>query len=306
MTGAVIVLGSVNVDLLVSVERLPGAGETVLGLGVDRQLGGKGANQAVAAARAGARSVLLAAVGDDPDGDRMVEALAGRGVDVADVATVPGATGLAVVATSRRDNQIIVVPGANARLGVEAAGLPAIAPGDVCLAQMETPAEVAEALFRRARAAGAVTMLNPAPAVEGARALLPLIDVLVLNETELAWMSGADFAAATSDEALKAQARALGLGPAQSMVLTLGGCGLAIVAGDTVARMAGHSVEVVDTTGAGDCFCGYLAAALARGDDLVEGARQANAAAALSVQASGAAGSVPIRSAVLRFLNEAG
>lgn len=301
----VIVLGSINVDLLVSVERLPLAGETVHGSGVERQLGGKGANQAVGAARAGASTVLLATAGADPEGDSLIARLAELGVGVGRVRRVAAPTGMAMIATSPQDNQIIVAPGANAHAGPELVAAQAIEPADVCLTQMETPLATAELFFRKARAAGARTVFNPSPATAAARALIPLADVLVVNETELHALSGIDAAAAGDDAALQRQAGALGLTGGQSLVVTFGSAGLATLAAGAVDRVAAHRVTVVDTTGAGDCFCGYLCAALARGDDLADGVREANAAAALSVQTRGAAGSIPDRISVSRYLEPA-
>jgi len=284
MTGSVVVLGSINVDLLLSVERLPKAGETVLGSGVDRQLGGKGANQAVAAARAGAPCVLIAAVGADEDGGRMIAALAEAGVDVSQVSRVAAPTGLAVVATSSANNQIIVIAGANAELDATQVDAVAVAPGDVCLTQLESPIALVERFLRRAKAAGATTMLNPSPAHEAARALLPLVDVLLVNEHERDLLAP------------------LALRPDQTLVVTLGEHGVSLARGGETRTVPGRKAEVVDTTGAGDCFAGYLAAALARGADLMDGLAEANAAAALSVQSKGAAPSMPQRADVLRAL----
>jgi ribokinase len=296
----VIVLGSVNIDLILTVDRLPGAGETVHGRAVERQLGGKGANQAVGAARAGARAVLRAAVGADEDGDRMLELLGGYGVRVDGVKRSVRQTGFALVATSPDDNQIIVIHGANADCGPACALEVPIAAGDVCLSQLETPPEVAKLLFERARAAGASTMLNPSPASVAATPLLPLTDVLILNELELQLLSGVG--QADGDQGLLRQVAALGLTDRQSVVATFGKQGVAVVEAGRVGRIAGHSVRVVDTTGAGDCFCGYLAAGLARGSGLMDAAREANAAAALAVQHLGAASAVPDRAAVLHYL----
>lgn len=300
--GSVVVLGSVNVDIIVSAPRLPRAGETVAGIAISRQLGGKGANQAVAAARAGARTLLLGAVGADADGAAMTAALAGHGVDTGAIRIVAGATGCALVVTSPADNQIVCIPGANAAVDNMLAASASIGPGDVFLAQLETPPPATAAFFRRARAAGARTILNAAPAHPAAPDLLALADLLVVNETELALLAGRDTAAAATDAALIAARERLGLAAEQALVVTLGRDGVALVAVGTAARIAAHEVAVRDTTGAGDCFCGYLAAALAQGAGVLDAARAANAAAALAVQTLGAAASIPDRDAVLRLL----
>lgn len=300
-TGTVIVLGSVNVDLIVSTPRLPKAGETVAGHSLARQLGGKGANQAVGAAKAGVPCKLLAAVGADAEGAAMMEALQGYGVDISHVTSVDAPTGLALVATSPDDNQIIVVAGANGMVDADLARHVRVEPGDICLTQMETPAVAARTLFGRARATGATTILNAAPASMAAKDLLPLCDILVVNEAELFLLAGAD-GEALQDEALLSYMDRMGIGPGQAMIVTMGADGLAIVRNGSVSHIAAHLIDIVDTTGAGDCFCGYLAAGLARGADLESAAVEANAAASIAVQALGAAGSIPARAAVLERL----
>lgn len=300
--GKVIVLGSVNVDLLVSTPRLPCAGETVSGTGLTRQLGGKGANQAVGAARAGAHCILLAAVGADDDGASMMAALASHGVDTGRVHVTPSATGCALVATSPQDNQIIHIAGANSDVGAMLTAGVDVGPDDVCLAQMETPASATAALFRRARAAGACTILNAAPASLDARQLLPLCDLIIVNESELALLTGAEGGLRLDALGLTRGRNLLRLTHGQTLLVTLGSDGLAIVEERGVIWISGHPVAVTDTTGAGDCFCGYLAAGLARGDDMERAAQEANAAASIAVQSLGAAASIPARAAVLRSL----
>ena len=301
-SGKVIVLGSVNVDLLVSAPRLPCAGETVSGTSVTRQLGGKGANQAVGAARAGAHCTLLAAVGADDDGAQMVAALAGHGVDVGRVRVTASATGCALVATSPQDNQIIHIAGANSDVDTTLATGVDLGPNDVCLAQMETPAFATAALFHRARAAGASTILNAAPASPDARELLPFCDLLIVNESELALLTGADGGVMLDDAGLLLSRNLLRLTHGQTLLVTLGADGLAIIGESGIIRIAGLPATVIDTTGAGDCFCGYLAAGLARGDGIERAAQEANAAASIAVQSLGAAASIPTRATVLKSL----
>ncbi|WP_097093449.1 ribokinase [Novosphingobium sp. Chol11] len=302
MAGKVVILGSVNVDLLVSTPRLPLAGETVSGSSLTRQLGGKGANQAVGAARAGAHCILLAAVGKDEDGASMTAALAGHGVDVERVRATSSATGCALVATSPHDNQIIHIAGANSDVDAALAAEVDLGPADVCLAQMETPAPATAVLFRRARTLGAFTILNAAPASTGARELLPLCDLLIVNEGELALLAGSDVGPMLDDNGLLSSRTRLGLEPAQILLVTLGADGLAIISENKVQRIAGRPAKVIDTTGAGDCFCGYLAAGLARGDTIERAAAEANAAASIAVQSFGAAASIPDRATVLQCL----
>lgn len=301
--GKVIVLGSVNIDLLVSTPRLPRAGETVSGTSLTRQLGGKGANQAVGAARAGAHCILLAAVGQDDDGARMLAALVDHGVDTGQVRTTSSPTGCALVATSPQDNQIIHIAGANADVDVTLLTEVDLGPDDICLAQMETPLPATAALFRQARATGARTILNAAPASAAARPLLPLCDLLIVNESELALLTGAEGVPMLDDAGLLSGKAMLGLEHDQTLLVTLGADGLAMVAGSDVLRIAGRPAALVDTTGAGDCFCGYLAAGLARGDGMEQAAVEANTAAAIAVQSLGAAASIPDRATVLQGLS---
>lgn len=307
MTGAgkVVVLGSVNVDLLVSTPRLPCAGETVSGISLTRQLGGKGANQAVGAARAGARCILIAAVGQDEDGASMIAALASHGVDTRLVRATSSSTGCALVATSPQDNQIIHIAGANNDVDPALATEADLGPEDVCLAQMETPVAATAALFQRARTAGSCTILNAAPASAAARELLPLCDLLIVNESELTLLAGPDSGLLLDDDGLLSSRSRLGLEPRQTLLVTLGADGLAIIGQDTVRRIAGLPAKVIDTTGAGDCFCGYLAAGLAQGIIMEQAAVEANVAASIAVQSFGASASIPDRATVLQSLDGA-
>jgi len=298
MSGRVVVLGSVNVDLMASVDRLPVAGETVSGHRLVRQLGGKGANQAVAAARAGVTSVLLAAVGNDGDGAAMIETLADFGVDVTAIERVPRETGHALVVTSPCDNQIVVVPGANALVDSRLASLARWSPNDVALTQLETPIGAAAALFERARGSGARTILNAAPASESVCVLLPLTDILIVNESELELLSGDAICSEPDDTALLAACASQRLSAVCTVIVTLGAAGVAVIREQELWRVRGIPATVVDTTGAGDCFCGYMAAALARGDALETAVVEANVAASVAVQSLGAAGSIPPRSQI--------
>lgn len=301
MTGRVIVLGSVNLDLLARVPRLPSAGETIAGFSLSRQLGGKGANQAVAAARAAIPSLFFGAVGEDAEGAAMSAALAGHGVDTQGLARVSGPTGHALVLTSCDDNQIVVISGANQRVDEDLAARADLRPTDVCLAQLETPAAAVAAFFERARGAGAATVLNAAPASPSALALMPLVDVLIVNETELQILSGK----VPGIHAIPEAAGALGVPGKAAVIVTLGPRGAMIVSNGSTLAIPGRAVGVVDTTGAGDCFCGYLAAGLARGAGLESAVVEANVAASIAVQSLGAASSIPSRSLVLAVIANA-
>jgi ribokinase len=301
--GEVVVVGSINLDLVALVERLPGPGETVAGRSGGALLGGKGANQAVAAHRAGAVTRLLGAVGTDGAAATVLAELRATGLDTAGLARVPGPTGVAHVLVGGGDNMIVVVAGANAALDPVRIAAAPFAPGDVCVGQLETNAEALLAGFRRAREAGALTLFNPAPALPDRMAEpAALSDVIVANETEWSLLTGGGFDAADPAAGLAAAARDPSLAGAQLLVATLGARGVCAWIGGEIFSLPGHAVPVTDTTGAGDCFCGYLAAGLALGEAPRTALAQANAAAALAVQTPGGAASVPHRRMVDAFL----
>jgi ribokinase len=287
--GAVAVLGSLNMDIVIRTEHLPRPGETLAALDVTRHPGGKGANQAAAAARAGASTAMIGAVGDDAFGGALLTTLAALGVDIAGVPRLQGAqTGTAYVTVETGgENQIIVHGGAN--LAVTPAMATGLADGPVRLAQLETPLETVAAFL-----AGKTgrRILNAAPYLEGARALFPQVDLLIVNETELADYAGVS-RRIDSPRAAEALARTLLCRPGQTIVVTMGAKGLVAVSAQETLVLAGRSAKVVDTTGAGDCFCGVLAAALADGAPLRLALERANAAASISVSRSGAISSMP-------------
>ncbi len=277
------VVGSINLDLIVSVERHPAPGETVIG-GDCRQLpGGKGANQAVAAARLGSAVAMVGRVGDDAQGAWLRGALAGDRVDVTQVRVDRDApTGMALIAVDATgENTIVVSPGANARVSardVAKAG-ELVSGADVVLLQHEVPSEAVAAAIA---AAGGLVVLNPAPA----RGLAGHVDVLVPNRGELEALAGG-----SGDPLMLARS----VTGARAVVVTLGAEGAVVVEGEHAERVPAPRVKVVDTTGAGDAFCGALAQALAEGAQLVEAARWAVRVAAVSVTRHGAQGGLPWR-----------
>ncbi len=300
--GRVIVVGSVNVDLVVRATRLPRPGETVTGSDVVRHHGGKGGNQAVAAARLGAHVAIVGAVGADDLGSDARAALAGEGVDVAHLARVERPTGVAlIVVDDRAENLIAVAPGANRAIGasmVRAAleGL-ALGPADVVLCSREIPPDAVLAALTTARAAGAFTVLNPAPADSLDPDTLALADVLTPNAAELALIAG------LVDPEAAARA-VLADGPAgRRVVVTLGAAG-ALVVGATAAAVpvSAPIIEPLDTTGAGDAFSGALAAGLAAGLALDLAAGRATAAASLSTTRPGARSGMPTEAELDAFL----
>jgi ribokinase len=298
----VVVVGSVNADLVVTVRELPRAGETVSGGTFARHGGGKGANQAVAAARAGARVALVGAVGNDDLGDEALRELAGEGIDVSAVQRLDDvATGVAVIVVDERgENQIAVASGANAALTGDAvrAALPDLLSGaGVVLLGHEVPDEAVRAGAEIARAAGWQVILNPAPA----RALIDDLRGVILtpNAEEARQLARGDLDGAVAGEiAVEAAARALGARTGAPVLITLGGDG-ALLDGE---RLAAPPVDVVDTTGAGDAVNGALAARLAAGEPLRDAVRFALAAASLSTRVPGAREGMPRRDDVLAAL----
>jgi ribokinase len=284
MAGDVFVIGSINVDLVVRAETLPGPGETVTGGTFERHGGGKSANQAVAAARAGAVVRMIGAVGDDELGEEAVAQLAAEGIDVSGVARMEAPTGVALIAVDAAgENQIAVASGANAELSAEhVSGALEGAAGGVALLGLEVPDAAVLAGARAARGAGLTVVVNPAPARPLGGELLSLGPILTPNGGEAAALSGEDDA--------EAAARALAEQTGAPVVVTVGADGALLVTGDAVERIPAPAVEAVDTTGAGDAFNGALAAALAGGAPLAEAVRDAVATAAESVRRPGARG----------------
>jgi ribokinase len=289
MSRDVYVVGSVNVDLVVTAATLPRPGETVAGGTFERHGGGKSANQAVAAARLGARVWMVGAVGDDDLGEEAVAALRAEGIDVSAVERLPGsATGVALIVVDEAgENQIAVASGANAELGADA--VEAVlrgADGGVALLGFEVPDAPVLAGARAARAAGLAVVVNPAPARELPAALLELSPLLTPNLDEARALAGEDDG--------EAAARTLAARTGAPVVVTLGAEGALVVDGESVARLPAPRVEVVDTTGAGDAFNGALASELAGGVALLDAVDSAIAVAAASTCAAGARTVVPI------------
>jgi ribokinase len=292
--GRVFVAGSINMDVVATAERHPLIGETVAGKQVLYFPGGKGANQAVAAAKLGAATTLIGRVGADAFGQELKAFLAAQGVDlgfVKDTADVH--TGTAIITVADADNTIVVVPGANALLNTEDIGAPVLAKGDVAVSQFEIPRTTIIAFFERARAAGATTILNPAPASTFGAELLDLVDILILNESELGLLAKVELHDTDGPARFVEVAAALRGRRDMIVCVTLGKRGaIAIVNGEPVI-VEGRAVKAVDTTGAGDCFVGAVAARLAAGKSIGDALNYANIAASICVQRMGAAPSMP-------------
>ena len=300
MPGSVVVIGSLNVDLVVSADRLPTPGETVLGGRFAVHYGGKGANQAVAAARAGAGVAMIGAVGADEHGDRSIAALASEGIDVSRIRRVETEpTGVALIVVGPRgENQIAVAPGANGTLELDDDDRMLIGEADVILTNHEIPQSAVLDALKAARSGGTLAILNPAPAHAIAAEVMALGPILTPNEHELVVAIGNDETAPALDELAARHA-----GP---IIVTQGPAGALLAEGERRERFAGHPApNVVDTTGAGDTFCGVLAAWLATGAALPDAIRAANAAGALSVGSAGARAGMPSRDDIEAALDPA-
>ena len=291
------VLGSANMDLVVTVDRAPGRGETVTGRTYDTVPGGKGANQALAAARAGGDVAFLGAVGDDDFGRRITALLTESGVDVSGLVVSDRPTGTAhITVDGDGDNSIVVVPGANGTVTeLTDAHRAAIDGADLLLMQLELPLDLVTAAAIHARSRGVRVVLTPAPAVPLPEALLDAVGLLVPNEHEAALLAG------VGDPVAAARSLAARGG---DVVVTLGAKGALRVSGDETTEVAAFAVTAVDTTAAGDTFAGVLAVGLAEGLDWPQALRRASAAAALSVQRPGASSSMPDRAEIDAFLSE--
>ena len=298
----VLVAGSINMDVVATSDRHPRPGETVSGKELHFFPGGKGANQAVASARLGSETLMIGKLGNDAFADELEQFLRNQGINMDHVQrTKETATGAALIVVAAAENTIVVVPGANGQLGAGDLEEVSISRGDILLSQFEIPLETIAAFFRRGRDAGAKTILNPAPAkIEGAY-LLGLADVVVVNETELALFTGLT---AIPIESTFDAAKNLRTRPEQTVIVTLGANGVFVLDGETEMRIPARKVEAVDTTGAGDCFAGALAAALASGLDLNQAVSHANVAASICVQTLGAGTSMPFKADVDTVLRE--
>jgi ribokinase len=300
--GPVLVAGAINTDLVARVVKAPDAGETVTGSSFAIFGGGKGANQAIAAARSGAPTAMFGALGDDDFGRQRRADLDGDGIDTGSVArstTASSGVALIVVEEETGQNRISYVPGATLTLTPEQARatVDRVRPV-VVLTTLEPPSETLEALLDASRQHGATIILNATPEAIGAQPLLDRIDALVVNETEAEDLLGHAVSAANGEEIARSLAE---LGP-RMVVVTLGSAGAAVAHGGKTATFPAPRVDVVDTTGAGDAFCGAFAADLARGVDPFLAARTGVVAGSLATTIPGAYPGIPRRDAIERML----
>jgi len=301
-----VVLGSIHMDMIVRSERLPKPGETILGWDFKMLPGGKGANQAVALSKLNVRTGMISRVGDDFLGKSLLENLKRNSVDTSHVKRDPEThTGLALIIVDKRGrNMIAVARGADEHVSIydveDAAD--AIASSDYLLAQLELPVETVVHAIRLAREKGTKVILNAAPAQRLPREILPMIDYLIVNEVEASLLSRVRISDLRSAE--RAGRRLVGMGVG-NVVITLGRLGAMLIKGDgDVVRSKGVKVRAVDTTGAGDAFCGAFTAFLSENRPVEEALQLANYAAALSITRVGAQEALPTRDEVLKFAEE--
>lgn len=292
----VTVIGSINYDILSTMDRAPKAGETVNGDTVQLMPGGKGLNQAVAARQQGVPVSFVGKVGQDMFGDRILSFFGEKGIDATHVGrSADEATGSALILVdATAENRIVVIPAANRQIvPADADGL-ALSPGDILVSQFEVPRATIAALFAKGRAAGARTLLNAAPALDDAPDnLWADTDILVVNETELGHFAGVDLSGEAPVATIAAAARRLLRRPDQVVIATLGVRGALAVTMDAETLVPGRKVVAVDTTGAGDCFVGSLSARLAAGDDLATAMHYANVAASIACTRVGTGTAMP-------------
>lgn len=295
----ILVIGSLNMDLSLQMEQLPKAGETVLGNSILYIPGGKGANQACAAARLGGQTAMLGVVGQDSFGQALLENLHRAGVDTRGLEHRGEVTGMAVIQVDRRgENNIVVLPGANAHCTADylQRHTQSLAHCGFVLLQMEIPQEACFYAVRKAKALGKTVLLNPAPAPESLpRDLLPLVDFLTPNETELARLSGLPCGSLPECKAAAQKLLELGTG---AVLVTLGGAGALLVQPGQCLHFPAEKIQPVDTTAAGDCFNAAFTVALAEGMPLADAVPFANCAAGISVTRKGAQSSLPTRQEV--------
>lgn len=287
------VFGSINLDLIGSVDRLPRPGETVLGGAFHTAPGGKGANQALAANRAGAAVRMIGAVGRDGHAEAALSLLREGNVDLSGVKPTEKPTGVALILVNRvGENVIAVMPGANGEVTSADASKLNPGAGEVLLLQLEVPVDAIVSAARRARTGGALVILNFAPFREDALPLADVVTHLVLNETECELLAGA---LGVPGGDMEARARALSERTGATVVVTLGKAGAIAIESGRSLSVPALSVDPVDTVGAGDTFCGYFAAALGEGKPLADALRLAAGAGSLACTKPGAQPSIPLR-----------
>lgn len=292
------VFGSINMDLVATAKRLPKPGETVTGETFSTAAGGKGANQALAARRAGATVKMAGAAGDDTFAAPALTLLRDAGTDLSLVKTAPGPTGTAVILIGEGgENMISVIPAANGEVSASDAArtISEMATGDILMLQFEIPAPAIEAALTAAKAKRITTVINTAPLTSDAPRLAGLADIVIANETEFELLIGKNGLSASEREN---ELKTLHDRTGQTLIVTLGADGVIAMRNSRVYRASGLKIEPVDTVGAGDTFCGYLAASLDQGMDFETALKRAAVAGSLACTRAGAQPSIPLAAEV--------
>lgn len=296
----IFVLGSLNMDLSISCDRLPVAGETLIGGGFISNSGGKGGNQAVAASKLGGKVTMLGAVGKDVFGCKLIKSLADYGVNTKYVVKKDCSSGVAVIVVEN-DNRIILDSGANYELKLadfEDALRKKARKGDILITQLETPLEVVESGLELAKSLEMVTILNPAPAAELTDKILSNVDYVIPNESEAEMLTKTNYNSNNVDEIIFSLLKL----KVNNVIMTLGDKGCAYYDGKQVVRVQAKKVDAVDTTAAGDTFIGAFAAKLAVGESIEKALEFSNAASALTVTRKGAQQAIPTLNEVNDFV----
>ncbi len=290
----VIVVGSVNMDITARTDKLPDTGETVAARSVEYLPGGKGLNQAVAAAKIGTTVVLAGCFGSDSFADELASFIRRHKIDVSCLRRSEKNSGIALITVDERgQNTIVVAPGSNADVCPEDVKKLPVSPGDVVVCQFEIPPAAVAAAFAKARRYGARTILNPSPVCPIPEEIFRNTDILIVNETELAFLSRENFDENTPAEKIADAAEKLKTDAEQTVIVTLGSRGALVAGSKDMLFVDSYKVPAVDTVGAGDCFAGVFAAKLAEGKDVGENVKTAARAAAVCVTRKGAAPAMP-------------
>lgn len=290
----VIVVGSINMDITARTDKLPDTGETVAARSVEYLPGGKGLNQAVAAAKIGTTVVLAGCLGSDSFADELASFIRRHKIDVSCLRRSEKNSGIALITVDERgQNTIVVAPGSNADVCPEDVKKLPVSPGDVVVCQFEIPPAAVAAAFAKARRYGARTILNPSPVCPIPDEIFRNTDILIVNETELAFLSRENVDENTSAGKIADAAEKLKTDAEQTVIVTLGSRGALVAGGKDMLFVDSYKVPAVDTVGAGDCFAGVFAAKLAEGKDVGESVKTAVRAAAVCVTRKGAAPAMP-------------
>jgi ribokinase len=297
---SVVVAGSLNIDLVVNLDRMPNPGETVHGRTFQTFPGGKGLNQAVGAARSAAATSMIGALGNDPYSATLLDVMKVESINATFVREIDGPCGTAIIEVdSSGQNRIVVIPGANAEMKASEVDFKALGSAAVMLAQLESPISELTQLFKSAKSAGFTTILNPAPAVQLPSEFLHVTDILIPNQHEAKLLTGID--AEDKEGAIKAAKSLLDQG-VKAVVVTLGEIGAVYISETEEIFQAAFPVTPVDTTAAGDVFCGAFAAEIDRGHSIADALRYACAAGGLATTKSGAVPSVPTELEIRSYL----